>query len=220
MMIGGIGSYTYFHILFWPGGGAIGLVLWFLSIVMVALIVQVLINIRRGVLLPPGLAKRVQLCLDRQQYSEAIEVAARDDSYLGSLLSSALTQAPHGYAAMERAMEDTAEDRTVRLLRSVEYLNLMGNIGPMIGLLGTVWGMILAFFTIVAEGGIPSPEKLAEALGIKLVCTFVGLIVAIPSLTVYGLMRNRIDIITAEGLIAAQSIIGVFNKDKTDKTGQ
>jgi len=77
MMLGGIGSYTYFHILFWPGGGTIGLVLWALSVVMVATIVQVLMNIRRGVLLPPGLARRVQLCLDRQQYPEAIQISAR-----------------------------------------------------------------------------------------------------------------------------------------------
>ena len=207
-------SYDLFHILFWPGGGVIGMVLWVLSVVMVAMIVQVMMNIRRSVLLPMDLKQQVQECFNSKQYRQAIDLTANDTSFFGSVLGAALAEAPRGYNAMERAMQDAAEDRTVRLLRSVEYLNLLGNIGPMIGLLGTVWGMILAFFKIVEMGDIPNPGMLAEALGIKLVCTFVGLVVAIPSLTVYGLMRNRIDILTAEGLVAAQNLITSFRTTK------
>ena len=115
---------------------------------------------------------------------------------------------------MERALDDAADDRTTRMLRGVEYLNLLGNIAPMLGLFGTVLGMIMAFFVIVAEGGVPNPAKLADALGIKLVCTFVGLFVAIPSLTVYGLIRNRIDILCSEGIGAAQAMIANFRPAK------
>lgn len=204
----------YFKILFWPGGGTIGLVLWTLSIVMVALIVQVFLSVRRSTILPEAKKQELKGYFENRQYREAIEAANADQSFLSTLLGAALAEAPRGYAAMERALEEAAEDRTTRYLRSVEYLNLLGNIAPMLGLLGTVWGMILAFFTIVEKGGIPDPSYLAEALGIKLVCTFVGLVVAIPCLTVYGLIRNRIDVLCSEGMVTAQSMIAAFRPGK------
>ena len=206
----GIGGKSFFTILFWPGGGVIGLVLWGLSITMVSLIVQVFLSVRRATILPPILMAQIKALFDNRQYREAIELTSNDPSYLANLVSAALSEAPLGYQAMERALEDAADDRIVRFLRSVEYLNLLGNIGPMIGLLGTVWGMIVVFFTIAGAGGIPDPVALSGGLGIKLVCTFVGLVVAIPSLTVYGLIRNRIDVLCAEGLVKAQGMIAAF----------
>lgn len=206
----GIGGKNFFEILFWPGGGVIGMVLWCLSIVMVSLIVQVFLAVRRDAILPPILKEQLKNFFDNRQYREAIELASNDPSYFAGLISSALAEAPRGYTAMEKALEDAANDRITRYLRGVEHLNLLGNIGPMIGLLGTVWGMIVVFFTIAGAGGIPDPVALSEGLGIKLVCTFVGLVVAIPSLSVYGLIRNRIDVLCSEGLSTAQQMISSF----------
>jgi biopolymer transport protein ExbB len=210
MAVFGIGGKNFFQILFWPGGGVIGLVLWMLSIVMVALIVTVFMAIRRQAILPPILQEQLKTFFENRQYREAIELTSSDPSYFAALVSSALAEAPRGYQAMERALEDAANERITRYLRSVEHLNLLGNIGPMIGLLGTVWGMIVVFFTIAGQGGIPDPVQLSEGLGIKLVCTFVGLVVAIPSLSVYGLIRNRIDVLCSEGLSTAQKLIAGF----------
>jgi len=206
----GIGTKSFFEILFWPGGGVIGTVLWGLSIVMVALIVQTFMTIRRTSILPPILSEQLKTFFDNRQFREAIELTSADPSFLAGLVSAALAEAPRGYQAMERALEEAANDRITRYLRSVEHLNLLGNIGPMIGLLGTVWGMIVVFFTIASQGGIPDPVKLSEGLGIKLVCTFVGLVVAIPSLSVYGLIRNRIDVLCSEGVVTAQKMIASF----------
>ena len=201
---------TTYEILFWPGGGSIGLVLWGLSIVMLALLVQVFLTIRRSTILPEELKKQVHTFFQNKEYRQAIELTADHPSYLAALVHSALREAPHGFHSMTKALEDTASDQTTRLLRKVEYLNLLGNIAPMIGLLGTVWGMIQAFFKIVEMGGIPNAGTLADALGIKLVCTFMGLVVAIPCLTVYGLIRNRIDILCAEGFVTAKNLISAF----------
>ena len=93
-------------------------------------------------------------------------------------------------------------------------MNLIGNIGPMLGLLGTVWGMITVFFEIVAAGGMPDVGMLAEGIGTALVTTLLGLSVAIPALAVYAIMRNRIDGVTAEAMVAAQEMIGVFRPTK------
>jgi len=88
-------------------------------------------------------------------------------------------------------------------------LNIIGNVAPMLGLLGTVLGMILAFNEIVSARGIPSPVQLADSIGIALVTTFWGLIVAVPALAVYSFMRNRIDGLSAETALAAQELIGM-----------
>ncbi|MCK4276395.1 MAG: MotA/TolQ/ExbB proton channel family protein, partial [Phycisphaerae bacterium] len=121
---------------------------------------------------------------------------------------------PHGYAAMERAIEETSEERTTKLLRHIEPLNLIGNISPMVGLLGTVWGMINAFFQIVQAGGIPEPGELAGAIGIALVTTLVGLGIAIPALAVYSLMRSRIDELTSEAIVSSQELVSILRPPK------
>jgi len=73
-----------------------------------------------------------------------------------------------------------------------------------------VFGMILAFSKIVEEKGMPDPSQLAESVGVALVTTFWGLIVAIPALAVYAFMRNRIDALTSESMMLAQTIISAF----------
>jgi len=204
------GNKGFVEVFIWPGGGSIGLVLWALSIVMVALVIQAFLAIRKINVLPDSTRIQVQQLFDNKQYREAVELTATQPDYLSYIVHASLSEANRGYNAMEKALAEAANERTTRLMRSIEYLNLLGNIGPMLGLLGTVYGMILAFFTIVAKGGAVEPAELAEALGIKLVCTFMGLVVAIPSLTVYGLMRNRIDILAGEAVVAAQDMVAIF----------
>jgi len=208
--LAGIGNRSYFEILVWPGGGVIGLVLWALSIVMLSMVIQAFLNIRRTNIIPSDKLVQIKEMFENKQYREAIEYSAQQSDYLSQIVHAALSEAPRGYTAMEKALEEAAENRTAKLLRSIEYLNLLGNVGPMLGLLGTVWGMIMAFFTIVSSGGVPNPGDLAEALGIKLVCTLVGLVVAIPALTVYGIMRNKIDAMSQEAVITAQDLMGSF----------
>ena len=107
-------------------------------------------------------------------------------------------------------MEEASEERTTKLLRQIEWLNLIGNISPMLGLFGTVWGMILAFQTLAASGGTADPVKLSDSIGIALVTTLLGLAIAIPALAVYAVMRNRVDAVTSESMVAAQDLISTF----------
>jgi len=205
---------NYFQVLVWPGGGVIGAVLWLMSIAMVAIVVEYFIAIRRTNIIPEMVHGQIRELFEAKQYREAIDLTASEPSYLSYVVHAALTEAAHGYPAMERAMEEAAEERTTKLLRHIEWLNLMGNISPMLGLLGTVWGMINAFFKIVQVGGVPNPGELAGAIGIALVTTLLGLAVAIPSLAVYSLMRNRIDALSSEAMVASQDLISNFRPGK------
>ncbi len=198
-----------FDILFVKCGG-IGYVLWALSVGTVALIIKYFIDIRRVNIIPEDVHEQIKGRFDEKQYREAIEITAEEPSFLSYVVHASLSEAAHGYPAMERAMEEAAEERTTKLMRQIEWLNVIGNIAPMLGLMGTVWGMILAFFKIVEKGGTPNPADLAGAIGIALVTTLLGLVVAIPSLGVYAVMRNRIDSLSSETVLASQELISNF----------
>ena len=116
----------------------------------------------------------------------------------------------NGFAAMERAVEESLEARSSGMLRKIEYLNVIGNISPMVGLFGTVYGMIGLFASIRQAGGMPDPARIADDISVALVTTFWGLLVAIPALSVFALFRNRIDVLTAECALAADRLLTPF----------
>lgn len=204
------GDINYFDMLVYPGGGLIGILLWLLSIVLVALCIQFFVQIREANIMPEVVKSQIQTMFENKQYREAIEVTATEPSMLSFVIHAALGQAAHGYAYMEKALEESVQEKAAVMLRKIEWLNLLGNISPMLGLLGTVWGMILAFMAIVAAKGIPSPDKLAFSIGIALVTTLLGLMVAIPALACFAILRNRIDALSTQVIMHGQELISTF----------
>jgi biopolymer transport protein ExbB len=192
------------------GGGPIGWLIWLISFAMIGISIHFFIQTRRVNILPEMIRMQIEEMFEAKQYREVIDVTAEQTDFLSYVMHAALTEAPHGYPAMERAMEEAAEERTTKLLRNIEWLNLIGNIGPMLGLLGTVWGMIQAFFEIVRKGGTPNPADFAGAIGVALVTTLLGLMVAIPALSVYAFLRNRIDALSSEAMLVSQELISTF----------
>lgn len=191
-------------------GGPITFVLIGLSVVTVALTVEHGLSIRRATIVPPEAAQRTRLLIDEQKYLEAIQFTAEDPSMLGAVLHAGLLEAGNGFTAMERALEDTLDERSAKLFRKTEYINIIGNISPMIGLLGTVTGMILLFAEIHAADAFPGARIVADRIAIALITTFWGLAVAIPALSIYAVFRNRIDVLTAECALAAEHLLAVF----------
>ena len=140
---------------------------------------------------PEDTQQHIETMLAEKRYREAIEFSGSEPSYLAKVVSSGLNEASNGYAAMERALEETSDAETTRMLRPIEYLNVLGNIAPMLGLFGTVYGMIVAFNKLVETGGKPDPGELAAGISTALVTTFWGLVVAMPALAAYALIRNQ-----------------------------
>ena len=203
------GTKNYMDVLAWEIG-PIGWILWLLSFVTVAVIIMYLVSIRRGTILPDLLRQQVQGMFENRQYREVIDLTATLPDFFSHVLHAALGEATHGYSAMERAMEEAAEERTTKLLRNIEWLNLIGNVSPMLGLLGTVSGMIGAFLTILAKGGRPEPADFAGDIGIALGTTLLGLAIAIPALAIYSFLRNRIDTLSSETMLITQEMISSF----------
>jgi len=212
---GGDGTSTSFgSAFFYSRGSVLGtIIIWFLlalSMFSMGLMGYMWLQNRRNQILPPELLARARDDLSNQRYRELMKHVNDDPSFFGQVMSAALQEASQGFGSMIKALEQAGDEFTARRLRRIEVLNVIGNVAPMIGLFGTVDGMILAFQSIVAAGGRPSPVALAAGIGTALVTTFWGLIIAIPSISVYALIRNNVDALTSEALLEAQDLINRF----------
>jgi biopolymer transport protein ExbB len=192
-------------------GGAIGYVIGVLSLIMVALIIDHLLNIRRSTLMPPGLAEEVHRLLGDRDIDAAKQACEEYPGFLSRLLSAGLDEIGVGYATIEKAMEDAAVEQAARLFRRIEYLSVIGTIVPMLGLMGTVWGMIQAFVEFELKAN-PQVSELAPGIYRALITTLLGLGVAVPSLSSFAIFRNRIDELVAESTLLAEHVFADFRR--------
>lgn len=199
----------------WLGSAIIWLLL-VLSGVSMALMAAFAWDSREDAIAPPELLGRGRGLMRENRSDEALELARAHPSFLAEVLIAALAESDSGRSAMARAAAQASEERAVHRLRRLEPLNIIGNVAPMIGLFGTVYGMILAFREIVAAGGAPDPVGLAAGIGTALVTTFWGLIVAIPALAVYAVLRNRLDELTTLASRHAEDMINHFRDTAAD----
>ncbi|WP_231956304.1 MotA/TolQ/ExbB proton channel family protein [Posidoniimonas polymericola] len=184
-------------------GLAFVLVLLALSMVALALAVEHLLTIRRDVLMPPGLAEKVAKLLAERDLQGAAAACDQRPSFLAHVIRSSLVEAADGWPDVEKTLEGATLEQAARLFRKIEYLSVIGNIAPMIGLLGTVVGMIFAFQEVAATEGAARAAELAGGIYQALVTTVGGLLVAIPSLAAFAVFRNRVDGLVSEAAAAA-----------------
>jgi biopolymer transport protein ExbB len=169
---------------------------------------------RRRRILPERFAREVEGMLGAGDDATAFQLVSGEASDYSLVLRSALEQAPAGHAAMLRAAEQAGEEVAVKRFRRLEMLNVLGQVSPMIGLFGTVYGMIVAFQTIAGTGGNADPVMLASGIGTALVTTFWGLLIAIPALSAYAAIRNTVDAATLECVRRAEKVIARFRSTR------
>ena len=199
-------------------GSAIIWTLLLLSMLSIGLIITMSMSNTRATVLPESLVDKVRKQLASGRYKEAIATTERDDSFFARIMHAGMKEASHGYGAIIRGLEQTADEQTTLRFRRIEFLNVLGQVSPMIGLFGTVYGMILAFQAIVVSGGNADPVLLAGGIGTALTTTFWGLVVAIPALAGYAIIRNRIDEMTTEATLEAESLLGQFRPKRSSKS--
>lgn len=197
-------------------GGSVGLIILLLSMAMLALIVEHMLAIRRSVLMPPNLAELVHQNLMENQIDQAKELCKNSKSFLGRVLLAGLNEVGLNYMIVEKAMEDAAVQQASRLYRKIEYLSLISSIAPMLGLLGTVWGMIQAFLEFTVQEN-PLPSDLAPGIYRALVTTLLGLSVAVPALASFSIFRNRIDELVAESSLLAEHVFSGWRRAQQRK---
>lgn len=105
----------------------------------------------------------------------------------------------------------------MRLEHQLGYLALIGNLSPMIGLFGTVIGMIASFQAIATGGAAPSPQKLAEGIATALFTTGVGLAIALPALAAFDILKNRLARYVLDVAVISDSFMGRFSEVKSGR---
>jgi len=194
-------------------GGVVGGLIILLSCVALGLVIDYAITIRRSKLAPAEDIDTFKDLVEKQDLARVREVAKDKPTFLSDVLTAGLDEINLGYPAMIKAMEDTAEAHTAKQARRIEHLNVIGNISPMMGLLGTVIGMLRCFNEISQVSGSIDPKQLAAGIFEALVTTCLGLIVAIPTLYFYAIFRNRLDELGGEASVAAEQILACFKPD-------
>ena len=190
-----------------------GLVFLGLSFTLVALFVMNLLTARRENVVPKALVESFEQNLDAKKYQEAYDLAKSDESFLGHVLSAGISKVSTGYNEAIEAMQEVGEEENMRLEHRLSYLALIGTLSPMIGLLGTVHGMIDAFRIIAnTSTGAPDPQDLAQGISTALFTTFIGLVIAIPALAAYNLLRNRVSRLVLEVGIISEGLMSRFQK--------
>jgi len=181
-----------------------------LSFSLVSLLVMNLLTARRDNVVPESLISGFEAQLDQKNYQEAYEMAKNDDSFLGQVLSAGLAKLSNGYEQAIEAMQEVGEEENMKLEHRLSYMALIGTVSPMIGLLGTVQGMIASFSVIASSPTTPKPSELAVGISTALFTTLVGLFIAIPAIAAYNILRNRVARLSLEVGILSEGLMSRF----------
>jgi biopolymer transport protein ExbB len=175
--------------------GVVGILIVMLSVAGTALAIEQGIHIREDQLAPPHLVQEVEDLVNQGELEQAAQVAAADPSYFGKIMGSGLQHVGTSLEEGINSMETKAMEETFNLNAKISYISLVGNLGPLIGLLGTVTGMISSF-QVIEKLKAPTPKDLAVGVYESLVNTTMGLFVAIIFLVVFFLFKNRVQRLT------------------------
>jgi biopolymer transport protein ExbB len=163
------------------------------SFVAVTLIARVVMDARRSVIAPDPIYQNLREHL-MQKNMGGFEKGMSDTGSIVALACKAAYDARgKGRDAMRDAAELAASNACARWSRPLDLLRIIGELGPLVGLAGTVWGMILAFVRLGQAGGAAGPTDLSLGISKALFHTMLGLVLAIPCLLIYGIFRSLVE---------------------------
>ena len=198
--------------------GIFGFLIMLVSFVMVAIIMMIGLQLRRDNYLPASFIEQFEQRLQAKDYQGAYEAAKGSDSFIGRILSAGMARLSRGFEEAESGMQEVGEDETMAMEHKIGYLALIGSVAPMLGLLGTVQGMVLSFQVIAYSTTSPKPSELADGIATALFTTLEGLVVAIPAIIFYALFKNRLARFLMEcGFVASNLMKNFQNMGKTAK---
>lgn len=165
------------------------------SVIALAIIIERFWTLRASRIAPPGLAGRVWQQIREGKFGRDQLKALREDSPLGFILAAGIANARHGREVMKESIEDAGGHVVHEMERFLSTLGTVAALSPLLGLLGTVLGMI-EVFNVVALRGSGEPAALAHGISMALITTAAGLVVAIPALFFHRWFTRRIDELT------------------------
>lgn len=201
-------------------GGGLMWVLAGMSVVAVALILYFLFALNTGRVTPAGFLRDVEVMLEQGRFEEALALCGRDRSPAARIVQAAVQYVERAGEPDADLLRQLVEGEGIRqagrLQSQISYLMDIGVIAPMVGLLGTVMGMLTSFSAVALDIHKARPMELANGVSQALVTTAAGLVVAIPAMVFYSLFRGRLNKCTGSMELAATQVVTILAHRKAD----
>ena len=212
----------FFDIVF--GSGIVGTILWFAlfgdGAMAIYFAVDCFVLIKPQKLMPASLISNVQSAMAEGDVMKALKACENEPSAMSNILSTAFQHVEDGYDVIQEAVNGAADLETERLMQRLTWISVCSNLGPSLGLLGTVQGMILTFQAL-AQGGAGDASMLANSIGQALWTTAGGLIVSIPTITLFYSLRNKANrLIMRMTALTMELLKGLRNVEVLDENAQ
>ncbi len=196
---------------FLAGGPIVWFILLPMSVAVVYLAIDLTLSIRRKHLLPADLPDQMAAHAARYGMAGLDQRFGRREALISRAVLEALQRSGRqdaGDAAVRQFAAESLQENGQHLMRKAEWCQIIGGVAPMVGLFGTVFGMIRAFNLLGIAEGQPAYDQLAAAISVALVTTFWGLMVAIPALFLYGIFRSRIEACIGQAAVETDVLLG------------
>lgn len=177
------------------------------SLVGITAVFLCILDVRERNIVPEGVVGRLRDLARAGRWEDLAVAVKEDDSFVSRVLRPALALSGSDRTAIRDAAELAASEESARWFRKIDVLNVIGNLGPLVGLAGTVWGMILAFTSLGATGGQAQAADLSLGISKALFHTLLGLCLAIPCLLFFGLYRGVVDKLCTRAIVVAGEIV-------------
>ena len=200
-------------------GWVFGPLLLGISVAMLALVVLLFLDLRMTAAIPPGFVDEFTDTVNKRKFKEAFDMARNDPSFLGQVLTAGMSRLQYGLEDAREAALNALETIKSDKDQKNNYTAVIATLGPMLGLVGTVYGMILSF-QVLSQGGQPNPTALASGISHALVVTLVGVAISVPAIFFNTFYRNRITHVTMDvGHIADDLLTQMYHNSKKAGAG-
>jgi biopolymer transport protein ExbB len=199
-------------------GPFFGMVLLIVSIALVTLIVLLSMELRMGAAIPPSFVEEFTDTVNKRQFKQAYELAKEDTSFVARVLTSGMSRLQYGIEDAREASFSMLESVRAGKEQLIVYLATIGTLGPLLGLVGTVFGMILSFMTL-SSGSQINAQQLADDISHALVITLLGISLALPAIFCHAFFKNRLIRITHDaGTVADDLLTQMYYNSKKPAT--
>jgi biopolymer transport protein ExbB len=196
--------------------GPLGLiVLGSLSVALVAFIILLALDLRTGAIIPGGFVEEFTDTVNKRKFKEAFDLARTDNSFLGKVLTAGMSRLQYGLEDAREASANMLDTIKSSKEQINSYLAVIGTVGPLLGLVGTVFGMIKAFMALNQPGASIDPKTLADGISHALCMTLAGVGLAVPAIFFNAFFKNRIMKVSMEcGNISDDLLTQMYHNSK------
>ncbi len=174
-----------------------------------------LVVLRRGRVIPKPFVKRFLALLENDELEphQALEICDNNGSPIAQIFAHGIRKWGKPSVEVEQAIIDGGERQVSALRTHLRVINGVSTVTPLLGLLGTVWGMLMSFDRIAEQGAMGNTDQLAEGIALALVTTVAGLLIAIPSLVVYLYLTGRVDALVMDMDLLSQRVVNCVSAE-------